>query len=261
MIFLLPLLFALATPPQTRFAVCADGNYHDWDDIGATPMTLALYWRAKETGTWLELVHYQYATHIGADDPSQHVNMILSAEGALSSYGVDPKIVFDYYNDEIRARNALAREISKSTSGNQLFILQAGPWESMARAFDYALIAEHQYVTIISHSDWNDQHEHFPAHRTKNEFFAQYQSGGKWSGVTPPTYIKIADQNGFAFRTPDMTQWEWMRFTYQTQFAYERTLASGYAHGDMSDAGMFWYLMTGWDNPHMSQIKHFFGVQ
>lgn len=251
------ILLAFAPQIHGRIAVCADGNYHDRDDIGATAMTLALVWQAN--AQW-SLVHYQHSTHLGANDSSQHAEMILSATGYLDGYAINPRQVFDAQVDSIDTASHLAREIMRASAMDRLTILQAGPWETMAMAFDIAPAQKHQYIRIISHSTWNDDHKHLPSHRNRADFFAQYGSGGPFSGHQAPSYIKIADQNAYAFRSTGVTDWEWMRSKKPTEFVLLRTKASTWAYGDMSDAGMMFFFLTGIEKPTMQNIRTFFGI-
>jgi len=95
------------------------------------------------------------------------------------------------------------------------------------------------------------------SHRTKDEFFAQYVG----TGITPPTYIRIDDQNSYAFKSPmtssDGNNWEWLLGNPGLAFVHDRTVASGSAAGDMSDSGMIFWFLTGLEHPTMSDIRSF----
>jgi len=255
---LLLVLLAPFASSQTvgRFAVSHDGNFHDKDDIGAVAMVEALIWRA---GAQDSLVHLDHSSHRGANDVQQHADMVMSARRALWLYGIDRTRVFD---DFLRLRASvlnLAAQIDASSAADRLTIIQGGPWEVMALAFDWSDPAKHQFVDIISHSNWNDNHQHNPAHRNKAGFDAQYAQGGKWDGVTPPGYTKIDDQNSYAFKS-NINNWSWMAATLETSFVLWRTSESGFAQGDMSDAGMVFYYLTGEEHPTMQDIRDFFGL-
>ncbi|MCV0439852.1 MAG: hypothetical protein K5880_14685 [Hydrogenophaga sp.] len=251
---LLVLFSSFADAQVGRFAVTHDGNFHDKDDIGAIAMVEALVWKA---GAQDSLVYLNHSNHIGANDPEMHFDMRLSANRAAWLYGIDRNKIFDGFLDLRNSVLDLAAQIDASTAADRLTIIQAGPWELMALAFDWSDPAKHQYVDILSHSNWNDNHQHFPSHRNKDSFFDQYDPGGKWDGVTPPGYTKIDDQNGYAFKS-SLGAWSWMSASLETWFVLQRTADSGFAQGDMSDAGMVFYYLTGEEHPTMQDIRDFF---
>lgn len=247
---------ALSPSPYVRFAYSNDGNYHDTDDIGAAAMMQAILWRA---GARDRVAYVEHSSHIGANSQGQHAAMVLSATGNAPAFGIPLDRVFDQFLEPGASASALAAAIDASGPGRPLVFFQSGPWESMARGFDLADPAKHRWVKIISHSNWNDTHEHQSRHRDKADFFAQYDSGGQFDGFIPPDYEKIDDQNGYAFNSPMSGDggWAWLSSDQGLAFVLERTLASGSAAGDMSDAGMvFWYL-TGIEHPTMDEVRSF----
>lgn len=265
MINILPIiLLAIQSLTVPRLAVCHDGNFHDHDDIGASAMDLGLISRTLELYPGrFKLVYFGHSEHMAANDNLQHTNMIISAIGNIGGFGIDLSVIFDGYLEHHAAARHLARTIAGSNAQDILTIIQGGPWEKMAQAFDAAPPHLHQYVHIISHSDWNNNHQHISAHRTKNEFFAQYASGGVYQAYLPPTYTRIDDQNSYAFRS-NMTgdnSWKWLPNSPNTLFIHNRTLAAGgSAIGDMSDSGMLFYWLTGIEHPTMNHIRAFFNL-
>jgi hypothetical protein len=254
---LVPFTLAFTTPAGTgigRIAISHDGNYHDKDDIGAAAMMQALIWKA---GIQDSLVHFDHSSHRGANDVDQHMDMIISSTRALFLYDIDRSKIFDDFLEIRESVLNLAAQINASTAEDRLTILQAGPWEVMALAFDNSDPAKHQFVKIVSHSTWNDNHQHSSHHRNKALFFDQYETGGKWEGVTPPDYEKIDDQNGYAFKS-SLSSWSWMSASLETFFVLWRTTESGFAQGDMSDAGMLFWLITGEEHPTMGDVRDFF---
>jgi hypothetical protein len=254
---LVPCTIAFAPPAGTgvgRIAISHDGNFHDKDDIGAAAMMQALIWKA---GLQDSLVHFDHSSHRGANDVDQHEDMVISATRALFLFAIDRSKVFDDFEDLRDSVLNLAAAIDASTADDRLTILQAGPWEVMALAFDNSDPAKHQFVKIVSHSTWNDSHQHSSHHRNKAVFFAQYETGGIFEGVTPPDYEKIDDQNSYAFNS-SLSSWSWMNQTIETFFVLWRTTESGFAQGDMSDAGMLFWLITGEEHPTMLDVRDFF---
>lgn len=74
-----------------RLAVSADGNKNDRDDIGATPMALAILAKAGSTAK-SKLVHYEYNDHIWGSNYYQKLDMTNSANGAASVFGFSSTI-------------------------------------------------------------------------------------------------------------------------------------------------------------------------
>ena len=241
---------------QNRFAVCHDGNYNDKDDIGAIAMVEALIWKA---GVQNDLVHLSHSSHVGANWSNQYEAMKVSANRGAWLYGIPfDKIWDDHWSAGLGSMYHLANEINLSSPTNRLTILQGGPWEMMARSFDLSNPAKHKYVDIVSHSVWNDNYQYDPSHRNKVSFFAQYfSSNSPLYGYDRPTYKKIHDQNATAF-TSNINDWGWMTLSLRTQFVLWRTIASEYAEGDMSDAGMLFYHLTGNEYAVMQDLRDFF---
>jgi hypothetical protein len=183
--------------------------------------------------------------------------MIVSSTRWLWWFGIDQGVVFDDYLDLRNSVLSLAAQIEASSEQDPLTILQAGPWEVMALAFDAADPSTHQYVKIVSHSHWNNTHKSEDHHRNKEDFDDQYEEGGKWEGVTPPDYEKISDQNQYAFNS-SINEWTWLAKHPNTAFVLDRTLESSSAAGDMSDAGMLFWLLTGIEKPTMQEVRNFF---
>lgn len=261
MINILPiLLLAIQAIPVPRLAICHDGNFHDPDDIGASGMDLGLVSRAQELQPGrFRLVYYGHSEHIGENDNSQHNDMIISATANLGGFNINPLVVFDNVLEHDAAARHLGRSIASSNPQDVLTIIQGGPWEKMARAYDAAPPETHQDTEIISHSDWNNNHLSESYHRNKDKFFAQYEQGGIYDGYLPPGYTRIDDQNFFAFRTWGLPSWNWLNGSSNGAFIYSRTAASGVA-GDMSDAGMVFYWLTGIEHPTMGHIRSFFNL-
>lgn len=255
---ILALVFTLTASTavaQNRFAVCHDGNYNDKDDIGAIAMVEALVWKA---GAQNNLVHLSHSSHVGANWSTQHAAMKVSANRGAWLYGIPVNKIWDNWLDGAGSVAHLAHEINLSSPTNRLTILQGGPWEMMARSFDTSNPAKHRYVDIISHSIWNDNYQYTSSHRNKVSFFSQYlNTTSPLYGHARPTYLKIQDQNATAF-VADINDWSWMTLSLRTHFVLWRTIASEYAEGDMSDAGMLFYYLTGNEYPVMQDVRDFF---
>jgi hypothetical protein len=115
-----------------------------------------------------------------------------------------------------------------------------GPAEVTWRALSNSVKANHKNVDIVTHSGWNNTHEHAGTHN-----LADIQRVFKTVKV-----IKIPDQNA-NLRT-HISQWYWARDSENEhmRFIYARILAEGKRNSngivaDVSDAGLAMYVLTG----------------
>lgn len=252
-------LAAPVTPPGAGFvgrvAIIHDGNHHDADDVGAIAMSQAIVFRSDGQ---LELVHLEHSSHLGATTAAQHAGMIASAAPWES---LAPAVTFDASAEGVAAAANLAAEVEASGPGDWLVIVQGGPWETMARAFDVADPGKHRCAVIVSHSGWNDAHAHYPEHRNREAFLAQYATGGKFEGFQPPSVRDIPDQNGYGMNANVSTWSAWLPGDFVGDFVFARLLAAGELGalaGDLSDAGMVFYVATGNATPSQQQIEDYF---
>jgi hypothetical protein len=183
-----------------------------------------------------KLVHYEYNNHIwGNYSAAQKSDMTYSTLTAASRYGFPSKIFFSAIDNPTAAYNHLAYEINQSTSTNPLYILAMGPMGTICEGIKRSYSSRRQYVTVISHSTWNDTHSH--------------NGSCTWTGVqaTGVKTIHIVNQNAPYFATnnyadvswfpsyPDANlRWVWSRM--QISHTY-------YSAADVSDAGEMWYWL------------------
>ncbi len=274
---------APATPlwqGQGRIAISSDGNEHDDDDWAATPLTLAML-AAK--GLQDKVVLYTYSDHVWGSnqDKPMHQGMTAyehmreSAVGGAKQFGYDTtRFICAVDNAEI-AYNALAAKINESTADNPLIIIAAGPMQVTGEAIYRAKPECRKYVTVLTHSNWNNRHADNPHKNsvwdrhtgwTYDEMRASFeqQSGG---GVK---FIRIVDQNGgdgYLGLNTLIKHFDWIKTSPARNKApyangswdwlYGR-IASCIKKGknyDPSDAGMVIYLLTGEErtNPDMAR--------
>jgi hypothetical protein len=264
---------------EGRIAISSDGNEHDHDDWAATPLSLALL---SAYGLQDKLAIYTYSDHIwgsNQDHPTSssgltaYEHMRESALGGQKWFGFDnTKFICAVDNAEV-AYNALRDEINKSTAENPLIIIAAGPMQVAGEAISRADVSKRQYVTLISHSGWNDNHSDKP----KNVYWDKH-SGWTFKEITNKfssdeggklTTIKIASQNGgddyFGLKAPK-EKFDWMK-TSETKFnkAYKKgawdwlysRLLTCIKGGDIdaSDAGMVLYILTGIEKTDPQMVK------
>ncbi len=182
---------------NVRFAVSADGNAHDEDDWAATAATLGIFatlgmeenlvhydvgshvWFCERcSGTDYhadELVksNEEFAAGFGVyegDVLDYGDQMYYTMSTALELFGYDmdyldgygdPDVDKKYFNDHNNLDGAvanLAEEIEKSTEDDRLYMVMGGPAEVFYLALEQATQGQ-DYVTIITHSNWNNNHK------------------------------------------------------------------------------------------------------
>ena len=145
------------------------------------------------------------------------------------------------------------------SANNRLILICAGPMELCWWGIDAADDNKEQYVTVLSHSGWNDSHADTA------------QLTHTWSDIERDFAVRvhrINDQNPLAFHSP-CNDWTWVKgLTGYGPGLYDTLCAApSQKAGDASDAGMMWYLIakngafqgaTGTSNPTMSAVQAFF---
>ncbi|HET8735714.1 MAG TPA: Ig-like domain-containing protein [Pricia sp.] len=241
--------------PGGRVVMSFDGNVHDDDDILAMAYSAGLWWAA---GLQDKVVQIEYSNHVcdtgsyesdgtgaGAGDDSQ--NMRETASGIIAQFGYNSNIFYDYERQGSASTAKMAAEIEKSTASNPLWVIAAGPMETVWRAFE-AADKGFDHVTVISHSQWNENHTHCSGAHDWNDLKNEFESKGVFfvencdSGGCGSTN-KLNDQNG-GFNSA-IGNWEWMRDSDRkyNQWIFSRNPWS--SRFDPSDAGMSYFLITG----------------
>lgn len=268
-LFLFSLLLTIQSQAQIpfkqgRIAISSDGNWTDPDDWGATPAALMMLAKA---GLQDKLVAYTYTDHIWGNNPANSVQqMRLSINGAKNRWNFNSTKFVEAINNQEAAFNAIRDAINASTANNRLFILLAGSTHVVGVGMQRAQPWRRQFVTMISHSSWNEQHADSP-HSWETQ-----HSGWSWQDMkdafTTTEYIDIRDQNsssnpnlGFSTQTlPNkFSYWHWMRdhADANVRWVYDRMFFADKA--DISDAGMTWYLLHGDENGNPTMLKNFIG--
>jgi len=151
-----------------RIAISCDGNEHDHDDWGATPLSLAII-AAKGLQSKLSL--YIYADHIwgsnhehpgfGGVTPYQQIKESAVKGGKMFGFK-NTKFIAAVDNPEV-AYNALIEQINQSSENNPLFVIESGPVHVNGEALNRSDVAKRKYVTIITTlNSWNDSHADKP---------------------------------------------------------------------------------------------------
>ncbi len=269
-----------------RIAISSDGNEHDHDDWSATPLSLAII-AAK--GLQDKLTLYTYSDHIWGSNQlhpdtrgiSAYDHMKKSTLEGADQFGYDRSVFVCAVDNAEVAYVKMMREINKSTEDNPLFIVAGGMMQIIGEALDRSFIESRKYVTVISHSIWNNNHADHPS---PDKYWDQHEGWtfdemrqafeGKEGGSVK--FIQIADQN-FGADYPGLNTrketYDWMKTSaarnnpaYKSgswDWLYERMEASSRtreAEGDViyfdpSDAGMFIYLFTGIEKTSPEMVR------
>jgi Beta-lactamase len=229
-----------------RIAISSDGNDHDCDDITATAMSIALL---AKTGNASRLVYYGHSDHIwstGLDGACAGGNReeemrISSQETARLWGGFNLNVFINAKAQTATAVSALTNQINASSSTNPLWIIGAGPMEVIGRALAASDPSKRQFVTVVSHSEWNDGHAELAGHGSWNFWELGTTLGAK--------LVHIIDQN--AGLRVDESNYLWLQQSSDPKlnWLWQRHLKSGLSITfDPSDAGMIYWLLTGANN-------------
>ncbi|WP_158848559.1 hypothetical protein [Algibacter sp. L1A34] len=252
-----------------RIAISSDGNEHDHDDWAATPLSLA-FLAAK--GLQDNLVLYTYSDHVwgsNQDHPTSksglnsYQHMRESALKGGEWFGFNKTNFICAVDNAEVAYTAMRDEINKSSEENPLIIIAAGPMQVVGEAIKRADVSKRQYVTLISHSGWNDNHSDKP-HKNfwdKHSGWTFKEIKAAFSGEEGGSLkcIHITGQNGGddydGLKAPK-EKFDWIKTSKaKNNKAYKKgawkwlysRLETCVKRGDFdaSDAGMVLYIITG----------------
>jgi len=249
-----------------RIVVSSDGNEHDHDDWGATPLSLAVI-AAK--GLQDKLTVYIYSDHIwgsnhehpGIDGTLPYEQMKQSAIGGGKMFGYKKTDFICAVDDPEVAYEALKNQVNQSTADNPLFIVVAGPVQVIGEAIARADVSKRKFVTIITtSSDWNNSHADKPYIAWENHSGWILDEIEQLDGGL--TIVKIENQNPLLKK--NWKEYEWLinapernSLFYKRgswQWLFKRLCLTTKPDGvdrdyyyaiDASDAGKVIFLLTG----------------
>jgi hypothetical protein len=246
-----PTVTAPATPTAPgegvgRIALSADGNQHDEDDWASSAMTLAILARA---GLQDNVVNYIYDNHIWDSDPNHRKNMTESVMGAGERFGFDTSRFHDGADPAGLAVGvaSLTAEINASGPGNELTIVLAGPMETTWMALDAATPQARTYVRCVSHGDGSFNQTHGKTDHDGHSYDDVIELGCQ--------RVQIPDQNGELGPT-DLSDWDYLKeLGPDMEWLYSRLEVA--EKGDVSDAGMAYFVVTGEKQASRSELREF----
>ncbi len=219
-----------------RIAISHDGNLHDKDDWGASAFDFAILAAFKRQDA---LVHFDYNDHVGLTNGGWEAEMVTSSTGGPKNFGGDPKVLFDDMKNVAGAVANFKAEGDKSTATDRLLFIVAGPMEVPWRCLNAMDPAKRQFVTFVSHSGWNDNHTDGPQLTHTWSSLQSLPGGAK--------FIHISDQNAKLGTSANWGGLKTIGGPMDAAFQWLFTRQQG-KPGDVSDAGMTWYAMTGAQN-------------
>jgi hypothetical protein len=242
-----------AAPIYGRVALSLDGNRHDCDDIAASAVSIALL---AKTGNASKLVYAGHSDHIWSSgkaseckggSASREQKMQDSTAGTAKRYGgFNMGAFINAKQNPNAAVDKLTAAINASTSTNPLAIIAGGPMEVVGRALAKAASSKRKYVTVISHSTWNEIHADNPSRNESPQHRGWTLNDIRKMG-SPPAIKELPDQNSgltpsfSAFHvwrdsSDSRLRWLWQRIQMQNSDGNK---------ADISDAGMVAWLVDG----------------
>jgi hypothetical protein len=237
--------------PGGRIAITSDGNAHDKDDIGGTPMSVALLFSAGLSDKLVHLDHSNHLLHEGhsgaASKPEMLQEMIESTTGAATRFGhLDSAIIFNCQTQLDAATRNFVRAALRSSAADPLWFICAGPMTTANRYLEAVKAADPAklaFIRCISHSANNGKHD-------------PVQSWARMQREFPSaTFLTIANQNiagGEQGLCSPLKHWEWLKDSANPDLRWlhsrNRTAKSNEGKFDVSDAGMVYYVLSGAGN-------------
>ncbi|BAX82076.1 hypothetical protein [Labilibaculum antarcticum] len=256
---------------NNRVAVSFDGNsapdnQYKWptgdpDDWGALVASCAIM---AKLDLQEKLVHCSYNNFIDAPTGPDNENQLkISADGAIVRWGFNKDNFFDVTKQLQDSKLHLAKEIGKSTASDPLYFMHAGLSEFLYQVVEEVIkqgnIEALNHVYLLSHSEFNENETRRDYHRTWED--VQKLCGHRMK------YKKIKDQNdkdnpnNLWHSKKDFSVWYWMRDHKDPniRWMYTRVQAHSGGDADISDCGLFYYLLVGDDNGSPSKFRDFIG--
>ncbi|QDU90720.1 hypothetical protein Pla175_41310 [Pirellulimonas nuda] len=257
-----------------RIAIDSDGNVFASDDLGAIPFGVGILWKKNLLG---KVVHVGFNNNpnpdrwanAAKDQPGlkQDEEFAAIIAGTVDRFGLKPESVFNYANaaDVSKATQNLVKEINASSADDPLYIVEAGAMKHLYDALAASDASRRPFVTVVSHSGWNDIECHDSA---QNENIVDILRD-----FPNVKFDHIADQNR-GLRARGAAGWDaiaWMKDSADPRVRWLHTCAQkgdpnrwGFLNlgteVDISDAGMYYYLSTGREDADLDDLKELFSA-
>lgn len=229
---------------QGRLAVVADGNYRDSDDVGATPVSLAIL---STLGLTDKLVYYAHSCDLkkGEKDPGglfREQEMQTSCDGTAALWGgYDHISFFNCMQNKSAAIKALTEQINAAEHTNPLWIIEAGEPDIIWEAVNSSAMEKREFIYIVTHHPANDRGDEHDL----NDVISL--------GIPVTNIHEIPDQNRLLKKsladwywaqdhTNRKINWLWKRGFHAQTVEMKYPPITGFF--DVSDAGMIYYWAT-----------------
>ena len=237
-------------PEVGRIAMSADGNQHDEDDWASAPMALAIL---AHRNLQANLVHYDYNDHIWDSSEEHRENMTESVREGGERFGFDMSRFFDDTDTgqlDAGTRNLVA-EINRSTQNDQLSIVLAGPIETVWMALDAADPEARKHVECITHGEDTFNQTHGKEEHGGHDYEDLIDLGCE--------RVEIPDQNS-GLGPIEMDFWDFLKDSGDENWEWLYSRLDLVGNGDVSDAGMIYYVITDEKDSDRSELKSYFGA-
>lgn len=239
--------------PSGTLAVVIDGNSPDPDDIGATPVLLALLDRANAAD---RLVHISHSCdldpfrnkaryQIDPENESRRQRVLDSSiNRALNVFGPFENVeqLFNCRAEQKDAIKDLTLAINNATADRPLWIIEAGEPDVIGYALQESEVSNRQYVKVVSHHPANDNSgDYFTWQQILDFGVEEHQIGDQNVGLQKP-----------------ISAWDWAKdskddgisLIYEMLEYAEQDGIVPFQAGkfDSSDAGMIYWWITGANN-------------
>jgi hypothetical protein len=231
-----------------RIAMSADGNQHDEDDWASAPMALAIL---EHRNLQPNLVHYDYNDHIWDSSEKHLENMTESVQEGGKRFGFDMSRFFDDHDPaqlDAGTKN-LVKEINASTEDDQLSIVLAGPIETVWMALNAADPEARTHVECVTHGEDSFNQTHAKDEHGGHDYDDLIDLGCE--------KVDIPDQNS-GFGPTDMDFWDFLKDSDDDNWEWLYSRLDLVGNGDVSDAGMVFYVVTGEKKGDRSDLKSYF---
>jgi hypothetical protein len=230
-----------------RIAISADGNQHDEDDWASAPMALAIL---AHRNLQANLVHYDYNDHIWDSAEDHRKNMTESVQEGGERFGFDMSRFFDDTDSgqlDAGTKNLVA-EINASTDDDQLSIVLAGPIETVWMALDAADPEARKHVECVTHGEDTFNQTHGKTDHGGHDYEDLIDLGCE--------RVEIPDQNS-GFGPTEMDFWDFLNDSGDDNWEWLYSRLDLVGNGDVSDAGMVFYVVTGEEDGDRSDLKSY----
>ncbi len=226
-------------PPVTQILLHYDGDTNDKHDIASLPVAALLIDKAELNA----VTTIAYNNNLLGGSNSSQINAMRNSAAFAASLGIN---TVDY---EAGTTAAVASVAAIFNSGNPVIAIEGGPMEAVYRALGQTDADKLGNITLISHSDANEQFASNGTH-TWADLQATYPA---------VSFVDLKDQNvGF-----NNEAWEWLDRAVDpvNQSARAAMLNADEKLNDASDAGMVYWYLTGNEDGTPADAQNYLGAE